>query len=817
MELTLTEALQKGVEAHKTGALQEAERYYTAILKANPKHPDANHNMGVLAAGVGKVEAALPFFKIALEVKPSTAQFWLSYIDALIKLGQIEDAKAVLEQAKSKGAKGDGFDQIENRLASATSKKSNSQEPPLDQLKAVINLYTQAEHQEALNQASQLLKRFANSVILHNIIGAANKGLGRLDDAIEAYKKAISLKPDYADVYNNMGIALKDQSKLDEAIEAYNKAISLKPDYAEAYCNVGNALKDQGKLENAIEAYTKAISLKPDYAEAYNNIGIALQDQGKLEHAIEAYTKAITTKPNYAEAYYNMGNALKGVIFKKPNKGIQKIIISLLEKKTYVRPHDIAKSAISLLKLEPTLQKYLQLADAGVTESPIDVILDLSKLPLLLKLMSSCPLPDLELEKLFKDLRCSILSNISSLKKASSELIGFQSALALHSFTNEYVYNHTDEEEKLIQSLEASVKKDLENNEQPRPQVVLALASYKSLNQYEWCNLLVSNDPIKEVFTRQVEEPLKEKELKLNIPLLGEITDSISSKVRAQYEESPYPRWINLGLYLTPMSISKVVNEANLKLHDQKINEVKAPEILIAGCGTGQHSIGTATRFKSSKTLAIDLSLSSLAYAKRETDKLGVKNIEYMQADILNLGQLNKQFDIIESSGVLHHMDNPLVGWKVLTGCLKPGGLMKIGLYSELARQRIVEIRNEIKQAGIGSSNAEMKSFRDTIIQSKRDHHKQVLKFSDFYSLSELKDLLFHVQEHRFTIPQIKDFLNELGLKFCGFESKRIVSHFTQTYKNKDDSYDLDEWQSYEKANTTAFAGMYQFWCQKVD
>ena len=66
MELTLDQALQKGIEAHKAGNIQEANRYYTAVLKANPKHPDANHNMGVLAVGIGKVEAALPFFKKAL-------------------------------------------------------------------------------------------------------------------------------------------------------------------------------------------------------------------------------------------------------------------------------------------------------------------------------------------------------------------------------------------------------------------------------------------------------------------------------------------------------------------------------------------------------------------------------------------------------------------------------------------------------------------------------------------------------------------------------------------------------------------------------
>ena len=116
MKLTLDQALQKGIEAHKAGQVQEADRLYTAILKTRPKHSDANHNMGVLVVGVGKLQEALPFFKTALEAKPSKGQFWLSYIDALIKLDRIAEAQAVLDQAKDKGAKGESFDQLEKRL-----------------------------------------------------------------------------------------------------------------------------------------------------------------------------------------------------------------------------------------------------------------------------------------------------------------------------------------------------------------------------------------------------------------------------------------------------------------------------------------------------------------------------------------------------------------------------------------------------------------------------------------------------------------------------------------------------------------------------
>ena len=314
-ELTIDQALQQGVEAHKAGQIQEADRLYTSIIQAQPKHPDANHNMGVLSLGVGKVQEALPFFKTALEANPATAQFWLSYINTLIKLDQLVDAKALLDQAKSKGAKGDGFDELEQRLKGVAGvpvgKASKVQQPSQNQQQSVINLYNQGKLQQALEQATVLLQQFPSSSSLYNISGAVYKGLGQLDASVGAYKKALSIKPDYAEAYYNMGVILKHQGKLEEAIEACNKALVIKPDNAEAYNNMGIALQEQGKLEESIEAYNKALAIKPDYADAYYNMGGTLQEQRKLEDALEAYNKALAIKPDYAEASNNMGGTLK--------------------------------------------------------------------------------------------------------------------------------------------------------------------------------------------------------------------------------------------------------------------------------------------------------------------------------------------------------------------------------------------------------------------------------------------------------------------------------------------------------------------------
>ena len=109
-----------------------------------------------------------------------------------------------------------------------------------------------------------------------------------------------------------------------------------------------------------------------------------------------------------------------------------------------------------------------------------------------------------------------------------------------------------------------------------------------------------------------------------------------------------------------------------------------------------------------------------------------------------------------------------------------------------------------------------MKSFRDTIIRSDKDHHKLVSNFPDFYSLSELRDLLFHVQEHRFTIKKIRSYINKLGLVFLGFEDTYVLDRFRKTYDQIDDLYNLDKWEDFERNNSRIFSGMYQFWCKKI-
>ena len=354
------------------------------------------------------------------------------------------------------------------------------QNPPQESLNQLVNLYNQGQISAVIEQAEALTAQYPGAYVVWNILGASRAQVGMLDEAVESYKKSISLKPDFAEAYNNMGVALKDQGKLDEALEAYNKSVSYKADNAGVYYNIGVALRENGKFGKAIQAYKKSISLKPDYIDAYNNMGNILQDQGKFEEAIEVYITALSIKPDSTEVYFNVGSSLKGITFTKTNLALQKNINFLLDKKTLVRPNDISRASISLLKLEPKLYKYL--VSKNIDNKPLktlEVISDLSNLPLLLNLMSVCPITDIELECLLRKIRESLLTEVSYLSK-TPELLKFQSALALQCFTNEYIYNNSEYEDKALEDLDELVKLTLNNNEQPKPQFILCLASYKT-------------------------------------------------------------------------------------------------------------------------------------------------------------------------------------------------------------------------------------------------------------------------------------------------------------------------------------------------
>ena len=308
MELTIEQALQQGIEAHKEGKVQDAEILYRNILKSQPLHPDANHNLGVIAVSVGKTNLALTLFKTALEINPKIEQFWISYINALLKEKQFDEAKKVFEKAKNQGINEEKLNSLNAQIMSLPeSETADNTSPPQIKLSKLLDKYQKGQYDEAENFARSLSLKYLNDNFSWKILGAILKKTDRLSESLIAYQKAVEINPIDAEAHNNLGNTYKELNKLDKAEESLKQAIILKPDYAEACNNLGNLLKELDKLEEAEVNYKKAIALKPDFAEAHNSLGITLKYLDRLDEAEINYRKAIELKPEYAEAHYNLG------------------------------------------------------------------------------------------------------------------------------------------------------------------------------------------------------------------------------------------------------------------------------------------------------------------------------------------------------------------------------------------------------------------------------------------------------------------------------------------------------------------------------
>ena len=143
---------------------------------------------------------------------------------------------------------------------------------------------------------------------------------------------------------------------------------------------------------------------------------------------------------------------------------------------------------------------------------------------------------------------------------------------------------------------------------------------------------------------------------------------------------------------------------------------------------------------------------------------------------------------------------------------------MRVGLYSAVARAEIVAVRRFIAERGYGPGADDIRRFRQDLMRSEPAMPRRLAaECRDFFSLSECRDLLFHAQEHRFALPQIKAFLAEHQLAFLGFEiDGAVLQRFRRQFADRGALTDLDRWHAFETANPRTFLGMYQFYVQKA-
>jgi protein O-mannosyl-transferase len=151
------------------------------------------------------------------------------------------------------------------------------------------------------------IARNDHCLLAHNNLGILLGSMGRKDEALAQYQKALELSPNRADSHYNLGILLEDMGRTDEALAHYQKVLELDTNHAKAHNNLGVLLKGMGQLDEALAHYLKASGTDPRFADVQFNLGSLLEDMGRTDEALAHYLKALELDPRRAETHYNLG------------------------------------------------------------------------------------------------------------------------------------------------------------------------------------------------------------------------------------------------------------------------------------------------------------------------------------------------------------------------------------------------------------------------------------------------------------------------------------------------------------------------------
>lgn len=551
------------------------------------------------------------------------------------------------------------------------------------------------------------------------------------------------------------------------------------------------------------------------YAEACLNKAMMLCEEGRFRAALQGLRHALRLGSSLQREIYS---AIASILSQLAPEDYRPELEEDL-RLCYSQAH-IDHQKLSHITANQLLHKHKFYAGdfpsgQGLRKVIEEIACDKLWLDFLSKVINTSP----RMEFLLCAVRRTLLFDLHDKSGLPEDRIALIAAIGLQCFANEYILAASEDESRILEQLFDSINKAV--NLKSLVNLLLLSAMYRPLMELDDLGALTSanlfhNPYVIELFENTVSELRLEHELRSSIKLLLPEQDLTSKKVRSQYEENPYPRWkappsykkISMGSMLRRLPGFKPQAFLNGKI-----------DVLVAGCGTGFEAIEIASMDDSLKVTAVDLSVSSLAYAARMAEKLDVSNVEFLQGDILDLARLDSKFGLVVSTGVLHHMAEPETGWRRLCEVTQPGGVMRISLYSERARRRIVRAREQIARLGLTSSPEHIRMFRAEIFNAEPgSEFAEIAESDDFYSMSGCRDLLFHVQEHRFNLRQIAVLLSDLELELIGMglPSPEMHVEFLKMFPGESTLNDLYKWDQLEERFPDTFLGMYQLWCQKV-
>lgn len=643
---------------------------------------------------------------------------------------------------------------------------------------------------------------------------------GALDRAASRCREALELQPDHAGGHDLAGVIAHRQGDPETACFHLERAVRIRPDRAEYRQNLALALLAAGNHAAALDQLGSVLESEPGNQPAQELRAEALADAGDIERAIEAWRKILDNHPDHATAETRLVDLIWRLDPARFNAATDGLIRRLL---------DSNRIETSLLAV-PLARRIM--ARHRIIGASRDLPLDrLAADDLLLAGLERLYFTDPEFERVLTTMRRRLFlacREQGRVPRAWQPLIG---ALAVHNLRCEYVHLATDEErtglEATIHRLEGHLA-DPESRPADAAGLLMLVALYQPPQALKGAGRLAETAerdwpaPLQRLIRLAFVESAREDRLAESIPVLATISDETSRTVRAMYEENPYPRWERIG----PVVPGSLEERLRLQLPGRELPALvadKTVDVLIAGCGTGRHAIRAAMEYRNARVLAMDISRRSLAYAARRADELGVTNVEFLQADLFDLPQLDRRFHVVETIGTLETLEDPEAGWRVLVGMLQPSGLMYVGSYSETARQPVVQARERIRALGLTGTPDEMRQFRKRILDGELgEDGRMLIHCGDFYTLSGCRDLLFHVREKRFRIRELAGLMERHHLDFLGFHPLRpqVRAAYAERYPDDPMANDLDNWMTFEEQEPDTFCrlmnlSMLFYWVQK--
>ncbi len=488
---------------------------------------------------------------------------------------------------------------------------------------------------------------------------------------------------------------------------------------------------DEGRLAQARTILQDTLARQPTHLASLNLLGLVEQSSGRHAAAVRLMKKAIDGDAYNAASHYNIGLSYQAMDMRAEAASHFREAIALkLSGKDigdFILQNSVVVACLDRLAAmwpaRPTVATLF--GESGIDPVAADVFLCCA--------LETTRLHGPALETFLTALRYALLQLAVAASPGFADIsdtaTGLCSALAQQCFINEYIFAQGDDETRQADALSDLLQAKFDATGEVPPFLLAIVAAYRPLSALPGADALLERQwpaVIDGLLRQQVREPREEIQDRASIPAITTIANGVSAQVRQQYEENPYPRWT-----IVPRRVPPPADRPD------QADDAPAPrDILVAGCGTGRNAIMTAQSHPDARILAVDISLASLAYARRKTRESGLRNIDYAHADITELRSIDRRFDRVEAIGVLHHLADPKEGWRILTSLLRPGGLMVIGLYSAIARRGINAARAFVKERGYQATAGDIRACRQELIRRESD---MLLP-----ELAGIRRLLFH-------------------------------------------------------------------------